>query len=76
VNLKDDGSGIRSSIRADALSEAHTPGKFECDHKRARILRIILNTSFNLHGFPVVYMPKDALEVFSKYGLRYLALGN
>lgn len=24
VTLKDDGSGIRSSIRADALSEAHT----------------------------------------------------
>jgi carbamoyltransferase len=37
---------------------------------------IILNTSFNLHGFPVVYMPKDALEVFSRSGLRFLALGN
>jgi carbamoyltransferase len=37
---------------------------------------IILNTSFNLHGYPVVYNPKDALEVFSKSGLRCLALGN
>jgi carbamoyltransferase len=37
---------------------------------------IILNTSFNLHGYPVVYSPKDALEVFSKSGLRCLALGN
>lgn len=37
---------------------------------------IILNTSFNLHGFPVVNSPKDALEVFNKSGLRFLALGN
>jgi carbamoyltransferase len=36
----------------------------------------ILNTSLNLHGFPIVYKPTDALEVFDKSGLRYLALGN
>jgi len=37
---------------------------------------IILNTSFNLHGYPVVYTPHDAIEVFEKSGLQYLALGN
>jgi carbamoyltransferase len=37
---------------------------------------IILNTSFNLHGFPVVYHPEDALEVLDQSGLRFLALGN
>jgi carbamoyltransferase len=37
---------------------------------------IILNTSFNLHGFPVTYMPKDALDVFNRSGLRFMALGN
>jgi carbamoyltransferase len=37
---------------------------------------MILTTSFNLHGFPVVYMPKDALKVFNKSGLRFLELGN
>ncbi len=36
----------------------------------------ILNTSLNLHGFPIVYKPTDALEVFDKSGLQYLALGN
>ncbi len=36
----------------------------------------VLNTSFNLHGWPVVNTPKDALEVFDSSGLRYLALGN
>lgn len=37
---------------------------------------IVLNTSFNLHGYPVVYSPKDALEVLDSSGLQYLALGN
>jgi carbamoyltransferase len=37
---------------------------------------IILNTSFNLHGYPIVYTPEDALQVFDHSGLKYLALGN
>jgi carbamoyltransferase len=37
---------------------------------------IILNTSFNLHGSPIVYQPTDALDVFDRSGLQYLALGN
>jgi carbamoyltransferase len=37
---------------------------------------IILNTSFNLHGYPIVYNPVDALNVLDRSGLRYLALGN
>jgi len=36
----------------------------------------ILNTSFNLHGEPIVCSPKDALETFIKSGLDGLALGN
>ncbi len=35
----------------------------------------VLNTSFNLHGEPVVCSPKDALATFSRSGLRHLALG-
>jgi len=35
---------------------------------------VILNTSFNLHGEPVVCSPEDALRVFSISGLQYLAL--
>ena len=36
----------------------------------------ILNTSFNLHGFPLVNSPHDALEVFLKSGLDCLSLEN
>jgi carbamoyltransferase len=37
---------------------------------------IVLNTSFNLHGFPVVYTPQQALATLDNSGLRYLALGS
>lgn len=36
----------------------------------------VLNTSFNLHGYPIVHSPKDALEVLDKSGLKYLAIEN
>ena len=37
---------------------------------------IILNTSFNLHGEPIVCTPEDALRVFDISGLQHLALEN
>lgn len=37
---------------------------------------IILNTSFNLHGYPIVSRPEDALHVLDQSGLQWLALGN
>ncbi|MBU0634235.1 MAG: hypothetical protein KKA52_04140 [Candidatus Omnitrophica bacterium] len=36
----------------------------------------ILNTSFNIHEEPIVCTPEDALNVFFKSGLDYLALEN
>jgi carbamoyltransferase len=36
----------------------------------------VLNTSFNLHGYPIVSTPTDALEVFDHSGLTHLALGD
>jgi carbamoyltransferase len=37
---------------------------------------VILNTSFNLHGYPIVHSPQDACDVLAKSGLQYLAVGN
>ncbi len=34
----------------------------------------LLNTSFNLHGHPIVDTAKDALDVFVRSGLRHLQL--
>jgi carbamoyltransferase len=36
---------------------------------------IVLNTSFNLHGYPIVYKPEEAVEVFLRSNLDALALG-
>lgn len=35
----------------------------------------ILNTSFNLHGYPIVCTPEDAVDVFLNSGMSYLAIG-
>jgi carbamoyltransferase len=37
---------------------------------------IILNTSFNLHGFRIVYTPRQALATLDNSGLQHLAIGN
>jgi carbamoyltransferase len=36
---------------------------------------VLLNTSFNLHGHPIVLGPREAMSVFDSSGLTYLALG-
>ncbi|MCB1057419.1 MAG: carbamoyltransferase [Acidobacteria bacterium] len=37
---------------------------------------VVLNTSFNLHGFPIVQSAADALQVFADSGLEHLQLGD
>ncbi len=37
---------------------------------------IVLNTSFNINGEPIVMSPNDALNTFFNSGLQYLILGN
>lgn len=36
---------------------------------------VVLNTSFNLHGLPIVNSATDAVEVLKRSGLTHLALG-
>ena len=36
----------------------------------------VLNTSFNIHGEPIVCIPRDALSTFKRSGLRHLAMEN
>lgn len=37
---------------------------------------VVLNTSFNLHGEPIVHTPGDAIRVLVNSGLTHLALNN
>lgn len=36
---------------------------------------ILLNTSFNVKGQPIVNTPEDALDCFLKYNINYLVIG-
>jgi carbamoyltransferase len=66
------------TARAQIIEEKHNPDMYHClKHFEALTGRgIILNTSFNLHGYPIVHGPKEALHVFLESGLNHLALGN
>ena len=35
----------------------------------------LLNTSFNLHGYPIVNTPAEAIDVMERSGLKYMILG-
>ena len=35
----------------------------------------VLNTSFNIHGEPIVETPHDAVDTFGRCGLRHLLIG-
>ena len=37
---------------------------------------VVLNTSFNIHGEPMVCTPDDALDMFSRTRVKYLFLGD
>lgn len=47
-----------------------------CEFKKITGVSGILNTSFNLHGFPIVGTPEVAIETFTQSGLDGLAIGN
>lgn len=66
------------SARPQILLEAHNPAmhKLLCRFEEKTGRGAILNTSFNLHGFPIVGTPDAAIDVFEKSGLPHLALGD
>ncbi|MGD8369186.1 MAG: carbamoyltransferase C-terminal domain-containing protein [Desulfobacterales bacterium] len=37
---------------------------------------VVLNTSFNIHGDPMVCTPEDAIETFRRTGVKYLFMEN
>ena len=64
--------------RAQVIPEGQNPEvEAILDAFEARTGRpVVLNTSFNLHGFPIVRTAKEALYVFANSGLEYLQLGD
>ena len=66
------------TTRAQLLEREFNPDYYDLIEKFYKITGIpaILNTSFNLHGEPIVSSPTDALQTLVRSGLRFLALGN
>ena len=66
------------TMRPQILDRATNPGYYEVLKQFEARTGIggVLNTSFNLHGEPIVCSPDDALATFSRSGLRHLALSN
>ena len=65
------------TLRPQVISKDWNPDYYRLIQEFKKITGIgaVLNTSFNLHGFPIVNSPGDAILVFLKSGLEYLALG-
>ncbi len=65
------------TLRPQRLTQRANPGYHAViDAFRARTgVGAVLNTSFNLHGEPIVGSPLDALHTLDRSGLEYLCLG-
>ena len=66
------------SARAQIFENKHNPKLYDIIEKFREITGVgaLLNTSFNLHGFPIVNNVKDALYVFKNSDLDGLILNN
>lgn len=66
------------SARPQILEPGQNPDLEEILYEFERITgrAILLNTSFNLHGYPIAFGPKEALWTFKNSGLEYLAMRN
>jgi carbamoyltransferase len=66
------------TTRPHEVTEAHNPAYYRLlkEYEERTGEGILLNTSFNLHGEPIVYSARDAVDVFLRSGLEYMVLGN
>jgi carbamoyltransferase len=66
------------TARPQEVTQTHNPDYYRLIKYYGEITgeEIILNTSFNLHGFPIAYTPEQALATLDNSGLQHLALGS
>ncbi len=65
------------TLRPQILEREHNPDYYRLIEEFERRTGIggVLNTSYNLHGEPIVSSPEDAIRTFEGSGLPHLALG-
>ncbi len=66
------------TARPQILEESWNPEYHRIirEFERRTGIGAVLNTSFNLHGEPIVCGPADAVDTFERSGLPHLALGH
>ena len=66
------------TARPQILKRKSNPDYYDLIKEFEKITGIgaVLNTSFNLHGEPIVCSLEDAFYTFMRSGLRFLAIGN
>lgn len=66
------------TVRPQILKENdnHSYYKIIKDFEKLTGVGAVLNTSFNIHGEPIVASPGDALSTLMRSGLKYLAIEN
>lgn len=66
------------TVRPQILSKEYNHSYYHLVSEFEKLTGIgaILNTSFNLHGYPIVLGPDEALDAFENSGLEYLTLEN
>ena len=63
--------------RLQTVRREWTPAYYDVVHKfgQATGVPVLLNTSYNLRGEPIVNTPQDALKTFLESGIDALAMG-
>ena len=66
------------TARPQLVKMEHNPSYYNLleNFKRHTGIPALLNTSFNLHGYPIVCTPANAINTLKKSGLKHLAIGN
>lgn len=66
------------TARAQVLSQQSNPQFYDLltKYEAKTGSGVLLNTSFNLHGYPIVLGPREAINVFINSGLKYLVIEN
>jgi carbamoyltransferase len=68
---------IDGSCRPQILTDSDSRyARLLLEYKKLSGIGVLLNTSFNLHGEPLICSPEDALSTFSRTSARYLVLEN
>jgi carbamoyltransferase len=74
---------MKSVVHVDMTARPQMVGRENLDYRNLinRVKRhsghgVVLNTSFNLHGMPIVESPDDAISTLKKTNSKYLFIGD